>query len=954
MLSLSRKIIVRYTLFLVFIAIFPLLLIGIVSYKTSSLTLQETESRFSQELLSHQKELLTIQLVQVENLIANISGVETITRALDDRNVKADTYTSLATQAQIGYILNGYLHLEGLVSIDIFTEGGAHYHVGDTLDVGKIRESTKSAIEAQTLASGQQVYWAGVVPNVNEASNYDSVLTAAHMLTTTDRHTLKKRPLAILMVNYSIGYIRQYLSKVDLGSGVNVALLDQHGNTIYSKDPDGGRLSVEIVKPLLKDGDVPEMVTWNEQLYLLHSLALENFGWQLVSMTPENVLLSGVKTIREVTVWLLLISFLVVGLAAWFFSRNIVQPIRDVIGGYQTLHEGALDSTQRLPVRSNDEIGELVQWYNSFLDNLALQKVSEDALRVSEERYALVINATLEGLWDWDLESNKMYFSPRFFSLLGLNPLGNGIQNVPQEWFGRIHSEDQFMVRQEVDKHLAGHSQHFQCEHRLLHEDGSYHWVLSHGLAVRDKAGKAVRMAGSHSDITDRKEAESKLRHYAYHDNLTGLKNRAWFVSYLLKALHGQQSKNGAMFAVLFLDLDQFKIVNDTLGHPAGDELLIKVADRIKACLRDTDQLARLGGDEFVVLLEQTDDYDVLHVADRILKSLASPFLIKEQWVQTGASMGIAFSTSGYKDPDDMLRDADIAMYQAKVGGKNRFIVFDEEMRGHLLKHIALEQDLIGAIKQGGLELFYQPIFSFSSGRLIGCEALIRWDHKSLGVISPEEFIPIAESSNLMHALGQWILEAACCQWRKWDDEFGSMEDLLLSINISALQFHDEQFIESIPQVLSDFNIDGSNLAFEITETAIIQNTMIAEKVITEFKKLGIRIHLDDFGTGFSSLSHLANFSIDLIKIDRSFVMQCTEKDKQKNMVLGIINLAHELGIKSTAEGVETQAQWALLKEAHCDHAQGFYFSKPLCTTEMGKLFFTSLTKGVSAQSSIS
>jgi EAL domain-containing protein (putative c-di-GMP-specific phosphodiesterase class I) len=347
-------------------------------------------------------------------------------------------------------------------------------------------------------------------------------------------------------------------------------------------------------------------------------------------------------------------------------------------------------------------------------------------------------------------------------------------------------------------------------------------------------------------------------------------------------------------------------------------------------------------------LLEQTGDYDAIHVAERILKSMAIPFFIKEQWVQIGTSMGIAFSSSGYTDPDDMLRDADIAMYQAKVGGKNRYILFDEKMRSHLLKHIALEQDLIEALQLGGLELFYQPIISLPTGKLIGCEALIRWNHKSLGMISSEEFIPIAENSNLIHALGQWVFEAACCQWQKWGDEFSSMEDLLLSINISALQFHDKNFIASIPRVLSDFNIDGSSLAFEITETAIIQNTMIAENVITEFKKQGIRIHLDDFGTGFSSLSHLVNFSIDLIKIDRSFVMQCTEKEKQKNMVLGIINLARELGIQSTAEGVETQEQWALLKEARCDHVQGFYFYKPLPAVEMGSVFAAHLSKGIS------
>jgi PAS domain S-box-containing protein len=425
------------------------------------------------------------------------------------------------------------------------------------LDVGEIRESTKASIKAQALASGQQIYWAGVMPNVNQASNYADVLTAAHLITVTDHRSLKKRPLAILMVNYSIDHISQYLSEVDLESSVTVVLLDQHGNTIYNKDSEKtGRLPKGFVTQLMKDDHLPEMVTWNDQSFIIHSQPLENFGWQLISITPEDVLLKGMKTIREVTVWLLLISFLVVGLSAWIFSRNIVQPIRDVIKGYKNLHNGVFDTTRRLLVRSNDEIGELVQWYNSFLDNIASKQASEAALRVSEERYALVVNATHEGLWDWNIESNKMYFSPRFFSLLGLDPLYVNILNVPEEWFDRIHSDDQSLVKHEVNNHLAGHTEFFKCEHRLLHEDGTYHWILSHGLAVRDETGKALRMAGSHTDITDRKEAESKLRHFAYHDSLTGLKNRAWFVNHLLKVLHSQRNKSNSIFAVLFLDLD--------------------------------------------------------------------------------------------------------------------------------------------------------------------------------------------------------------------------------------------------------------------------------------------------------------------------------------------------------------------------------------------------------------
>ena len=925
-----RKIITKYISFLVFIGILPLLVMGLVSYQISSQTLQQAESHFSQALLNDQVKFLELKLTQVENVIANISGVEAITKALDDKNHKADTYTNLATQARIGYILNGYLHLQGLVSIDIFTEGGTHYHVGDTLNVSEIREETKNLVRTEALKSNRQTYWAGVVANVNKASSHDSVLAASRIVWTTDRQTLKKRPIALILVNYSLEHLYDHFSQVDLDANGEIVLLDQRKNVIYSKNREElGRPPKDLVNNIIDKDDVAGAAIWNGTPYLIQSQMIENFGWQILSIIPEHNLLSGVRNIREVTALLMFLGFSIVGFAAWFFSRNIVKPVSSVVTGYKQLQENTFDLDQRLPVYSNDEIGELVQWFNSFLDNLNARQASEEALRESEERYALVAKATHEGLWDWNLKTNKIYFSPRFLSLIGRDATAENSFNKPADWFNLVHPDDQNIVKSEINNHLEGHTSHFQCEHRLLHQDGSYHWVLSRGLAVRDKSGKAVRMAGSHTDISARKEAENQLRHDAFHDNLTGLYNRAWFVSYLQKILIESNRFKNANFAILFLDLDQFKIVNDTLGHAAGDNLLIQVSDRLKACLRDSDLLARFGGDEFVILLEHSDDYHFIHIAERIIETLSCPFTLKDQEIQSGASIGVTLSSSGYTNSDEMLRDADIAMYQAKQGGKNCYVVFDENMREHLLSRISMEQGLSEAIKNNRLELYYQPIISLTSNQLVGFEALVRWNDESLGSISPEKFIPLAERCNLINPLGRWVLEKACAQWQIWKDKFSGLDKLKLSINLSPLQFHDEFFLKNIPKTLSRYNIKGANLAFEITETAIIRETNLAAKVISGFKAMGISVHLDDFGTGYSSLSHLAGFSIDLIKIDRSFVQQCGVQQKEDRMVKALINLAHELDIKCTAEGIENIEQQELLRNGNCDFGQGFYISKP-------------------------
>jgi|GEM_PF-2109538 len=931
-----KKIFPKYIGFLTIISIIPLLIVGIISYQNASQAILEAERRFSNELLNNKIELLQTKLDQVESLIENISSVESITNALDDQFSEASTYTELATKAKIGYILNGYLSLQGLVSIDIFTAGGAHYHVGDTLNVDETRSEIKAQIWQETLASPRQIYWSGILPNVNKSSSHKMVLGAAKIIKKIDRVSLENRPTALILVNINIESLKANISDIDNNDGVGVYLIDQRGNIAYSnKKNEIGQPVKDLFPFTVTNNRNLNRYLWNGDNYFIQSRIIAEYDWQIFSLIPEKNLLQDINRIGIITFCLVFSGIFLTCVAGWYFSRNIVRPIKDVVSAYKGLQNHSFKQAKRLPVHSDDEVGELVKGFNTFLDNLEARELSEDALRESEERYALVARATNEGLWDWDLKKDEIYFSPRFFALIGKNADESSALNTPEEWYKLIYPKDLDLVKSAISAYLNDQTPHFQCEHRLLHHDGSYRWVLSRGLAIRDASGKAIRMAGSHSDITYRKEAAYKLRYDAFHDSLTGLYNRAWFFNYLQKLLNGHSRNKDLNFAILFLDLDQFKLVNDSLGHAAGDELLVEVSERLKASLREQDVLARFGGDEFVIFLECDENYRFIQIAERIIQQLSLSFSINNSDVYTGASIGITLQATGYKDANEMLRDADLAMYQAKKNGKNCYVIFDEEMRYQLLKQIDTEKLLREAIKNDELELYYQPIISLSDSRLVGFEALLRWNNPTLGEVSPAVFIPLAEANGTIIELGQWVFESAFIQLKAWKEEFSGFDDLVLSINMSPVQFLDELFLKKLPKIMDSYNIKGSEIAIEITETAIIRKKELATKVIKNFKKSGIRIHLDDFGTGYSSLSHLAGFPIDLIKIDRSFIQRFGINAKEDKLVNAIINFAHELGIRCTAEGIEEAAQQRLLNISNCDYAQGYFIAKPAPASQL-------------------
>jgi diguanylate cyclase (GGDEF)-like protein/PAS domain S-box-containing protein len=563
-------------------------------------------------------------------------------------------------------------------------------------------------------------------------------------------------------------------------------------------------------------------------------------------------------------------------------------------------------------------------------------KKAEEALRESEERYALAARGANDGLWDWNLRNNVIYFSPRWKSMLGYQEAEIG--NRPEDWLDRIHVADRERVKQEIAAHQRGLTPQFESENRIQHKDGSFRWMLSRGLAVRDTSGKPLRMAGSQTDITSGKVA----------DSLTGLPNRLLFIDRLERLVEHTKRHKDYLFAVLFLDLDGFKMINDSMGHVIGDQLLVGVANRLEECLRVTDTvtrleklftIARLGGDEFTILLDQIEDpSDVTLVAERIMKTLASPFTLNGKEIFTSASIGIALSSIGYDKPEDLLRDADTAMYRAKSLGKARYEVFDVDMRASMLARLQLETDLRSALEHKEFQNFYQPIVSLDSGRIIGFEALLRWRHPTRGLLQPVDFIPVAEETGMIRELGWWNLQEACRQISAWNACRDGSPPLTISVNLSVKQFLQPNLVAEIGQLLRELGLSPDVLKLEITESSVMADPSEAVEMLSQIKSLGVQLSVDDFGTGYSSLSYLQRFPVDTLKIDRSFTQALAGGGDGMEIVRTILPMAKSLRLNVIAEGVETGEQLAILRRLQCGYAQGFYFSEPVTAQEAGIL----------------
>jgi diguanylate cyclase (GGDEF)-like protein/PAS domain S-box-containing protein len=550
------------------------------------------------------------------------------------------------------------------------------------------------------------------------------------------------------------------------------------------------------------------------------------------------------------------------------------------------------------------------------------------ALRQSEERYALAALAANDGLWDWDLVRDRCDFSPRWRAMLGLE--STPLLPLSREWLDRVHPDDAPRLRADIDALLAGTSPRLESEHRLRHADGNWRWMLVRALALRVGDARPLRIAGSMTDISARKRAEEELRRAAMHDALTGLVNRAYFLESLERAVARVQRRPDKTIALLFLDLDRFKQINDSLGHLVGDRLLTSIARRLHGCVRPGDVLARLGGDEFAVLLDDLKDAsDATRIAERMQEVLHAPLLNEKSEVVVTASIGIAFGGADLDGHEELLRDADLAMYRAKASGKARYEVFDTGSRATERARLELENDLRRALERGELRVHYQPIVDAHDGRIVAFEALARWAHPQRGLLNAASFIPLAEESGTISALGRWVLREALTQIAQWQRDYPSDRPLGVSVNLSPREVLQPRLPSNVAEALREANVAPQSLALEITESLFVDTGDATLSTLRELASLGVQLHLDDFGTGYSSLSYLHRFPISAVKIDRYFISRLDAAECEE-IVRSVVELSKRLGMRTIAEGAETDDQGVRLREIGCNLLQGYACARPV------------------------
>jgi diguanylate cyclase (GGDEF)-like protein/PAS domain S-box-containing protein len=575
----------------------------------------------------------------------------------------------------------------------------------------------------------------------------------------------------------------------------------------------------------------------------------------------------------------------------------------------------------------------LIRARSLMVDVTKLRRL-QDKLGASEEKYRGIVETTTEWIWEIDLRGSHTFSNPGIEKLLGYRPE----ELLHRDRLELVHPGDREEARATLSKNFIGDRTGWKgWTLRWLHKNGTERWLESNAVPIFDGSRNLVGFRGADRDITKRKHLEHELSRQALYDSLTELPNRLLFHDRLEHTLAGAL-RDGLSVALLMIDLDGFKAINDTFGHGTGDRLLVQAARRIQGCLRPADTAARLGGDEFAVLLGDASPSDALRVAERILQSLRDPIRVDDKELFVDASIGIAESPHGSVQAEAILRDADAAMYAAKNAGRRRIQVFRPELHQEVLERFELVTDLRRALERKEFSLRYQPIVVLEDERIKSLEALVRWDHPTRGLVPPLDFIPIAEQTGMVVHLDRWVMRQACEELRRWQDHFPSDPPLSVSVNVSARQLQDPELTREVERSLLETSLDPASLTLEITESVLMQDNEATAAILQDLRGLGVRLAIDDFGIGFSSLSYLRQLPVDVVKIDRSFVMGIASASEEWTLARGIIKLVHALGLETVAEGVERADQKAHLRALGCRFAQGYYFAKPMEADEVTRL----------------
>jgi diguanylate cyclase (GGDEF)-like protein/PAS domain S-box-containing protein len=675
--------------------------------------------------------------------------------------------------------------------------------------------------------------------------------------------------------------------------------------------------SMERYRVLFDSNPHPMWVYDEESLAFLavNDAAVHRYGYsreEFLSMTVNDILRNELLEIVE----------------------NLSGTTREIHRSATTRHQSKDGSVFDVELRSHSLMFSGIRARLVLANDVTERNRAEEALREAEERFRSAFENAPIGMNLLDLDGRFMQVNRAFCEITGYEPHqleGKTVQSL-------THPEDLERDLQQMRRMMAGEIEHYQIEKRFLHSAGHGVWTMASRSLVRGPDGGPLYLVSQVEDVTQRKQSDVMLTHMALHDSLTGLPNRTLAIDRLTLAL-ARMERHSASVAVLFLDLDRFKVINDSLGHNLGDQLLVAVAARLREAVRPSDTVARIGGDEFVVVCEDISGAeDAARIAERIAEALKRPFDLRDDEVFLGTSVGIAISGGHDDTPESLLRDADAAMYRAKDGGRNRYEVFDSSMRIQAVERLDMERALRRGLERSEFRLFYQPVVDIRSGRVTGVEALLRWEHPERGLLGPPEFISLAEETGLILPIGRWAIEEACRQGQIWREANPDRPPMRIAVNLSARELAQPDVADMVAAALASTDTDPADLWLEITESVLTPETELMVAALNSLKALGVRLFVDDFGTGYSSLMYLKKFPVDTLKVDQSFVAGLGRDAEDTAIVAGVVGLAQTLGLTAIAEGVETSEQLSALRALGCDLGQGHLFGRPEPADAFGAL----------------
>jgi diguanylate cyclase (GGDEF)-like protein/PAS domain S-box-containing protein len=1061
-INITKKLVI----YLLVTSFLPLLLFGILILNRINFILQQETNKFNNDLLMEKHKNIELFMSNTESIIKNISLLNNLKEIISNENNIDSNYNKLAAEAQIGYMLNVYANLEGLISIDIFTVNGQHYHVGEVLNYEAIREQLKYKFFDRALQAEGRVVWNGLEDNINANSKYDKAIVISKAINVIQPVTLEETNLGIILLSYSEETFNKIFTD-NLTSGPSYILIDTENRIIGDAECKDINSTIDITSIKERTGSIGsfEQNVQGETIIRGYSKFDEN-DWAIVGSISKIVLQQKTDTIRETIYALLAISFLLSILLVSIISRKYLVPVKKITKYFQELNKGTMDLNVRLNVDSDDEIGQLTVWFNTFLENLELKEASEKALLRSRDDYRKVINSVKEVIFKTDIYGKFIFLNDAWKEIIGFE-VGESIGTYFEEY---VYIKDREKNKQLCLSLLSKEKEYCRHKLRYITKDGDVKWIEVYAMLMLDKENNVIGFSGTLIDVTETvnlqnklsekantlheiaeaskndfkrtvqnlqnmvfklirneygdfeftliegriakkfglgteevygkkpnevldhntakklmlscdeafkgkdssfefnrydetfyvtlspivendnvvevvatttnitelKEAEYKISRISYYDTVTELPNRVLFKERVDFAISHANIENGSL-AIMYLDLDQFKFINDTIGHSSGDQLLKSVAKRLKIHIPKEAFISRMGGDEFNILIPFVDDQkEITYVANDVLEVFQVPFILKHKEYFITASVGISTYPLDGLDYETLMKNADMAMYRAKEKGRNNYQFYTNTLNTFAHERLDMERSLRKAIEKSEFVLFYQAKVDIKTGNISGSEALVRWIHPKEGIIPPFKFIPLAEETGLIVPMGEWILRKALEQNKKWINK--GYDYLTVAVNISVKQFQQKDFVDTIKNILIETQYNPELLELEITESILMEDTNRNIGILNELKKIGIKISLDDFGTGYTSLSYIRKFAADVLKIDKIFIDEITNNNRESAITVAIINMANSLNLKVVAEGVETKEQLDFLRSQNCDEIQGYYFSKPIPYKEFEKM----------------